>query len=157
MAVQTGVEVLFGEQMGLLRGRRVGLITNPTGVDGRLRSTAELFRDNSDFHLTALYGPEHGVRGNAQAGEFVDYYQDEHLGVPVFSLYGQALKLPDAPLADIDVTMRSFDTQHTGKTVEQMERDGDRDRWFTAQEALEYGFIDHIREFAGSATGIGTN
>ena len=45
----------------------------------------------------------------------------------------------------------------TGKTVEQIERDGDRDRWFTAAEALEYGFIDHIREFAGSATGIGTN
>ncbi len=118
MAVQTGVEVLFGEQLELLRGRRVGLITNPTGVDGRLRSTAERFRDCTDFRLTALYGPEHGVRGNAQAGEFVDYYQDEHLGVPVFSLYGQALKLPNAPLADIDATMRSFDTQHTGKTVE---------------------------------------
>ncbi|MFM8336668.1 MAG: exo-beta-N-acetylmuramidase NamZ domain-containing protein, partial [Opitutaceae bacterium] len=118
MGAQTGVEVLFGEQLGLLRGRRVGLITNPTGVDGRLRSTAERFRDCADFRLTALYGPEHGVRGNAQAGEFVDYYQDEHLGVPVFSLYGQALKLPDAPLADIDATMRSFDTQHTGKTVE---------------------------------------
>ena len=45
----------------------------------------------------------------------------------------------------------------TGKTVEQIERDGDRDRWFTAAEALEYGFIDHIQEFAGSATGVGSN
>ena len=53
--------------------------------------------------------------------------------------------------------LASLTAAQTGKTVEQIERDGDRDRWFTAQEALEYGFIDHIREFAGSATGIGTN
>jgi ATP-dependent Clp protease protease subunit len=53
--------------------------------------------------------------------------------------------------------LASLTAAQTGKTVEQIERDGDRDRWFTAAEALEYGFIDHIREFAGSATGIGTN
>ena len=53
--------------------------------------------------------------------------------------------------------LASLTAAQTGKTVEQIETDGDRDRWFTAQEALEYGFIDHIREFAGSATGIGTN
>ncbi len=53
--------------------------------------------------------------------------------------------------------LASLTATQTGKTVEQIETDGDRDRWFTAQEALEYGFIDHIREFAGSATGIGTN
>jgi ATP-dependent Clp protease protease subunit len=44
----------------------------------------------------------------------------------------------------------------TGKTLEQIMADGDRDRWFTAQEALEYGFIDHIQASAGSATGVGT-
>jgi ATP-dependent Clp protease protease subunit len=53
--------------------------------------------------------------------------------------------------------LASLTASQTGKTVEQIETDGDRDRWFTAAEALEYGFIDHIREFAGSATGIGTN
>lgn len=52
--------------------------------------------------------------------------------------------------------LASLTAAQTGKTVEQIERDGDRDRWFTAQEALEYGFIDHIQEFAGSATGVGT-
>lgn len=52
--------------------------------------------------------------------------------------------------------LASLTAAQTGKTVEQIERDGDRDRWFTAQEALEYGFIDHIQEFAASATGVGT-
>ena len=116
--MKLGVEVLFESRLDLVRGKRIGLITNPTGVDGELRSIVERFRSHPDLNLVALYGPEHGVRGNAQAGEFVDYYQDAHLGLPVFSLYGQALKLPDHPLADIDATMRAFDTQHVGKTVE---------------------------------------
>ena len=53
--------------------------------------------------------------------------------------------------------LASITAQQTGKTVEQIMQDGDRDRWFTAHEALEYGFIDHIQEFAGSATGVGKN
>lgn len=116
--MKLGVEVLFEKQLDLLRGKRVGLITNPTGVDGELVSIVERFRADPDVNLVALYGPEHGVRGNAQAGEFVDFFQDEQLGLPVFSLYGQALKLPTQPLENIDALMREFDTQHTGKTVE---------------------------------------
>lgn len=118
MPTKLGVDVLFEKHLGLLRGKRVGLITNPTGVDSRLVSIIERFRAQPEVDLVALYGPEHGVRGNAQAGEFVDYFQDEHLKLPVFSLYGQALKLPTQPLENIDAIMREFDTQHTGKTVE---------------------------------------
>ena len=113
-----GVDVFFEKHLGLIRGKRVGLITNPTGVDRDLGSIIERFRAHPDVNLVALYGPEHGVRGNAQAGEFVAFYRDEHFQLPVFSLYGQALKLPTAPLADIDATMRDFDTQHAGKQVE---------------------------------------
>ena len=51
--------------------------------------------------------------------------------------------------------LATLTAEQTGKTVEQIMADGDRDRWFTAQEALEYGFIDHIQKFAGSATGVG--
>ena len=87
-------------------------------MDRALGSIVEKFRAHPAINLVALYGPEHGVRGNAQAGEFVDFFRDEHLKLPVFSLYGQALTLPAQPLADIDATMREFDTQHTGKTVE---------------------------------------
>jgi ATP-dependent Clp protease protease subunit len=53
--------------------------------------------------------------------------------------------------------LASITAEQTGKTVDQIMQDGDRDRWFTAQEALDYGFIDHIQEFAGSATGVGKN
>ena len=53
--------------------------------------------------------------------------------------------------------LASLTAAQTGKTVEQIMQDGDRDRWFTAQEALEYGFIDHIQQYAGSATGVGKN
>jgi uncharacterized protein YbbC (DUF1343 family) len=116
--MKLGVEVLFEKHLALLRGKRVGLITNPTGVGHDLVSIVEKFRTHPDVKLAALYGPEHGVRGNAQAGEFVASYHDQHFSLPVFSLYGHALKLPIAPLADIDASMRNFDTQHTGKQVE---------------------------------------
>jgi uncharacterized protein YbbC (DUF1343 family) len=116
--MKLGVDVLFEKHLGLLRGKRVGLITNPTGVGRDLVSIVEKFRAHPDVQLAALYGPEHGVRGNAQAGEFVAFYRDEHFGVPVFSLYGQALKLPTNVLDKIDATMRDFDTQHAGKHVE---------------------------------------
>lgn len=53
--------------------------------------------------------------------------------------------------------LASITAEQTGKTVEQIMQDGDRDRWFTAQEALDYGFIDHIQQYAGSATGVGKN
>jgi ATP-dependent Clp protease protease subunit len=51
--------------------------------------------------------------------------------------------------------LATLTASQTGKTVEQIMQDGDRDRWFTAQEALEYGFIDHIQEFASGTTGVG--
>jgi len=112
-----GVEVLFEKHADLLRGKRVGLITNPTGLDAQLNSDVELLRAHG-VKLVALYGPEHGVRGNAQAGEYVAFYYDEHFQLPVFSLYGQTHKPPPDILTNIDQYMRSFDTQHEGKQVE---------------------------------------
>ena len=116
--VKPGVEVLFEKHLDLIRGKRVGLITNPTGVDRHLASIIELFRAQPDVKLVALYGPEHGVRGNAQAGEYVPFYFDEHFKLPVFSLYGQTHQPPANMMTNIDEYMRSFDTQHTGKQVE---------------------------------------
>lgn len=116
--MKLGVDVLFESRLELLRGKRVGLITNPTGVDASLRSVIERFRSHPALRLSALYGPEHGVRGNAQAGEYVPFYFDEQLHLPVFSLYGQLQKLPADMLTRIDEYMRTFDTQHTGKRVE---------------------------------------
>ena len=116
--VKLGDEVLFEKHLDLIRGKRVGLITNPTGLDGQLDSVVEKFRAQPDVRLVALYGPEHGVRGNAQAGEFVPFYFDAHWQLPVFSLYGQTQKPPLDMLTNIDAYMRTFDTQHTGKRVE---------------------------------------
>ncbi len=116
--VKPGVEVLFEKHLDLIRGKRVGLITNPTGVDSHLDSIIERFRSTPGVKLVALYGPEHGVRGNAQAGKYVPFYFDEHFKLPVFSLYGQTHKPPADMMTNIDEYMRSFDTQHTGKQVE---------------------------------------
>jgi uncharacterized protein YbbC (DUF1343 family) len=118
LPVNLGVEVLFTKHLNLIRGKRVGLITNPTGVNSQLDSIIEMFRSHPDVKLVALYGPEHGVRGNAQAGEYVPFYFDEHYQLPVFSLYGQTHKPPADMMTNIDEYMRSFDTQHTGKQVE---------------------------------------
>lgn len=113
-----GVEILLAERMDLLRGKRVGLITNPTGVDRQLTSTTERFLRHPEIQLVSLYGPEHGVRGNAQAGEYVPFYMDQHFGLPVFSLYGQSMKPVPGMLTNIDDYMRSFDTTGQGKVPE---------------------------------------
>ncbi len=116
--VKPGVEVFLERHLDLVAGKRVGLITNPTGTDGLLRSTIDLFLANPAVKLVALYGPEHGVRGNAQAGEYVAFTMDEKYNLPVFSLYGQSIKPDPGMLKNIDAYMRSFDTKETGKVPE---------------------------------------
>jgi uncharacterized protein YbbC (DUF1343 family) len=69
--VKTGVEVLRDMNFAPIKGKRVGLITNPTGVDRNLVSTIDLFFHSKEFQLVALYGPEHGVRGDYGAGTSV--------------------------------------------------------------------------------------
>ncbi len=116
-AVSPGIDVLLAKHLDLIRGKRVGLITNPSGVGRSLRSTIDLLREAPEVKLIALYGPEHGVRGNAQAGEFVPYFMDEKLGLPVFSLYGPSMKPAAGMFKNIDEYMRSFDTTHEDKKV----------------------------------------
>lgn len=113
--VKTGIEVLRDSGFGLLRGKRVGLVTNPTGVDSRLVSTVDILDSaarTGAFRLVALYGPEHGVRGNVVAGQKVSSGRDARTGVPVFSLYGATRKPTPQMLAGIDVLV--FDLQDIG-------------------------------------------
>ncbi|KZZ82672.1 exo-beta-N-acetylmuramidase NamZ family protein [Bacillus sp. SJS] len=110
--VHTGAELLLKEQKSLIKGKRVGLITNPTGVDRNLTSVVDLLAQDKDIKLTALFGPEHGVRGDAQAGQYVEYYIDEKTGVPVYSLYGQTKKPTQEMLKNVDVLV--FDIQDVG-------------------------------------------
>jgi uncharacterized protein YbbC (DUF1343 family) len=111
-AVTPGLEVLLGRERRLLSAKRVGLITNPTGLDRQLTSAIDLMAGASDFTLAALFGPEHGVRGDAQAGAIVDNATDARTGLPVFSLYGQTRKPTPAMLAGVDVLV--FDIQDIG-------------------------------------------
>jgi beta-N-acetylhexosaminidase len=113
--VRPGIEVFLENHLDLVKGKRVGLITNPTGVASNLESIIDLFYNNQEINLVALYGPEHGVRGNAQAGEYVSFYIDDKYNIPVFSLYGQSRKPEAGMLKNIDEYMRSFDTISAGK------------------------------------------
>lgn len=116
--VTLGCENFLENHLDSVRGKRVGLITNPTGVDSKLRSLIDLFYKNPAIDLVTLYGPEHGVHGNAQAGEYVPFSRDEKYNLPVFSLYGQSMKPDPRVLRDIDEHMRTFDTEEEGKFPE---------------------------------------
>lgn len=107
-----GVEQLLNEKKELIEGKKVGLITNPTGVDQDMNSIVDLLHNDEDVNLTALYGPEHGVRGSAQAGEYVEFYEDEQTGLPVYSLYGETRKPSPEMLEDVEVLL--FDIQDVG-------------------------------------------
>lgn len=110
-----GCENFLANHLDLVKGKRLGLITNPTGVDSHLNNLIDLFHENPGIDLVALYGPEHGVRGNAQAGENVPFCRDEKYDLPVFSLYGQSMEHDTGMLRDMDEHMRSFDAVETGK------------------------------------------
>ena len=94
----------------LLQGKRVGLMTNPTGIDHQLRSSIDIL--NERYRLSALFGCEHGVRGDAQAGDRVDTYTDAQTGVTVYSVYGKSDRMTREMLDTFDVLV--FDIQDVG-------------------------------------------
>ena len=110
--VKTGIDVLQDSGFELLKGKRVGLITNPTGINCDLVSTVDLLAESPDVTLAALYAPEHGVRGNVTAGGKVTTYTDKKTGVKVWSIYGATLKPTASMLAGIDVLV--YDIQDIG-------------------------------------------
>lgn len=110
--VKPGVEVLRDGGFEQLQGKRVGLLTNPSGVDNNLVSTIDILAQAKGVKLNALYSPEHGVRGDVLAGEKVDTYVDKNTGVKVFSLYGKNKKPSAEMLKDIDVLV--YDIQDNG-------------------------------------------
>ena len=110
--VMTGLEVLKKDNFKILEGKRVGLITNPTGVDNSLKSTIDVLFEAPNVNLVALFGPEHGVRGNVHAGDTVVNSFDATTGLPVISLYGKTRKPTPEMLKDIDVLV--YDIQDIG-------------------------------------------
>lgn len=110
--VRPGIEVLLQDSLHLVRGRRVGLITNQTGVDREGVSSIDRLHRHDDVELVALYSPEHGIRGVAEAGEHVDSGVDARTGLPIHSLYGETRKPTPAMLEGVDVLV--FDIQDIG-------------------------------------------
>jgi uncharacterized protein YbbC (DUF1343 family) len=113
MPVQTGLARLMSEGAPALAGKRIGLLCNPTAVDSQLRHAIDLVR--SKYNLVALFGPEHGVRGDAQDMIGVDAARDTATGLPIHSLYGHTeASLSPTPemLEAIDVLV--YDVQDIG-------------------------------------------
>ena len=107
-----GIEVLLSDSIHLADGLRVGLVTNHTGIDRQGVSTIDLLHGDARVELVALYSPEHGIRGEAEAGELVDSGMDPRTGLPVHSLYGATRKPAPEMLEDIEVLL--FDIQDIG-------------------------------------------
>lgn len=110
--VLPGITVLQREGFRQLDGMRVGLITNPTGVDNSLKSTIDILAEAPNVRLTALFAPEHGVRGDHVAGAAVTNSTDPKTGVPVYSLHGKTLKPTAEMLQNVDVLV--YDIQDIG-------------------------------------------
>ena len=110
--VKPGIEVLRDNGFKELQGKRVGLVTNPSGVDRYLNSTVDILFNAPGVELVALYGPEHGVRGDMYAGDKVADSKDEATGLPVHSLYGSTRKPTPQMLEGIDVMV--YDIQDVG-------------------------------------------
>jgi len=110
--VRPGIEVLLSDSLHLVRGRRVGLITNHTGRDRAGTPSIDLLAAHAEVELVALYSPEHGIRGAEEGGISIDDGVDERTGLPIHSLYGDTRQPTDAMLDGVEVLL--FDIQDVG-------------------------------------------
>jgi uncharacterized protein YbbC (DUF1343 family) len=112
VALTLGVEKLL-EAPDLLKGSRIGLICNQASVDHRYRHVADLFHEHPDIQLSALFGPQHGIRGDVQDNMIeTDHSLDPKTGLPIYSLYSETRVPTEAMLRDVDVLV--FDMQDVG-------------------------------------------
>jgi uncharacterized protein YbbC (DUF1343 family) len=111
--VRPGIEVFLSDLPPAVRGKRVGLITNHTGIDSSRTPDIDLIAGHTDLQLVALLAPEHGIRGTAPAGEKIADERDAKTGVPIHSLYQAEDRGPTpAMLKDVDVLV--YDLQEVG-------------------------------------------
>ena len=109
---EIGLGVLFRERLGLVEGRSIGLITNQTGVDLQFRSNLTLFAEHPKVELTAIFSPEHGISGSAQAGIEIVSATGKGERIPIHSLYGETRQPTPEMLDGIDVLV--YDIQDVG-------------------------------------------
>ena len=111
-AVQLGIDVLKSQDFAPLAGKRVGLVTNQTGVDSSGTQTRVILRNARNVQLVALYSPEHGIDGTVAASQYIASRTDSATGLPVHSLYGPTRKPTPVMLRGIDVLI--YDMQDIG-------------------------------------------
>jgi Uncharacterized protein conserved in bacteria len=114
--VKPGISILLGDSLELVRGKRIALLTNQTGVDEKGHSDIDVLRDprakKANVQLVKLFSPEHGIRGTEDR-ENISNSTDPQSGLPIISLYGsQTIAPPDTSLANVDVLV--FDLQDIG-------------------------------------------
>jgi uncharacterized protein YbbC (DUF1343 family) len=110
--IRPGIDVLLSDSVHLVLGRRVGLVTNHTALDAAGEHAIDRLASHPGVELVALYSPEHGIRGDAEAGVLVDSGVDQATGLPVHSLYGQTRKPTPDMLEGVELLM--FDIQDIG-------------------------------------------
>jgi uncharacterized protein YbbC (DUF1343 family) len=110
--VTPGITVLLRDSAHLIMGKRVGLITNHTARDEKGRTTIDLLHGTPGVRLTALFAPEHGIRGSARGGALISSGVDEKTGVRIYSLYGETRTPTRRMLDDVDVLV--YDIQDVG-------------------------------------------
>lgn len=110
--IKTGIEVLVGNDFDILKGKRVGLITNPTGIDSHFKATVDILADAPGVELAALFAPEHGIRGDIPAGAKVAPSTDPRTGITVYSVYGSVKKPTQQMLKGLDALV--YDIQDNG-------------------------------------------
>lgn len=110
--VKPGIEVLRDNAFDVLQGKRIGLITNPTGIDSKLNATPDILATADGVNLVAMFAPEHGIRGDIAAGASVSSSIDSATGVKVYSIYGKTKKPTQQMLAGIDALV--YDIQDNG-------------------------------------------
>jgi uncharacterized protein YbbC (DUF1343 family) len=114
--ITLGVERLLTEEIDLLRGARVGLVCNQASVDHGFRHVADLFHQNPAINLTALFGPQHGIRGDVQDNMIeTGHAVDRKTGLPVYSLYSETREPTEEMLRDVDVIV--IDLQDVGTRI----------------------------------------
>src|SRR6267143_5168705 len=111
--IRLGLERLLEDQSHLVRGAKVGLICNQASVDHRLRHAADLLHEHPEIQLQALFGPQHGIRGDVQDNMIeTAHSRDPQTGLPIHSLYSETREPTEAMLKDLDVLV--FDMQDVG-------------------------------------------
>lgn len=110
--VKAGLDVFLGDRLSMLEGKRVGIITNQTGIASSGEHIVDILSGIEGLSINALFAPEHGIRGDLPDDTGMASYVDERTGIRVWSLYGEHLKPTEEMLADVDVLV--YDIQDVG-------------------------------------------